>query len=506
VRLRTDAVGEQGRVSYIDLPYNITSISGESTGQLVAASTPAAAATPVSSVGPIATVAGPAATSAGHTYAVTLSPDGTTATFTGDASSDTLVFSASGGLIEHNRYSAGDPGFTSDFDFDSTQSGVQTLAAASNSRIIVNLGSGSETVVLGTSIAPASDLLAQFTINNFNASDTLIIDDSSNTTALDYRVDGDTITTTLGTLNIQLGGTPMGGGIFLTTGRALTSVDVLATRAGEPVTLDTAFGQDVVTIGDGSVQNILGNVTVENTNSFSSLIVDDSQAPAFSGSVNISATGITGLAPASILYSTGEIDSLEVYGGTNDPTYNVSTSMAGSFVYLDTGPGANQVVVGDNGVIDDASFPGQVLLDGNASSEVVLDNSAGGPRNVETDLIGLEGLNSTGIDFSHFGNAVVSLGNGSNNLTVFNTIVGTAFTFNMGDGDGTVHVNALNTPLTVNTQDGSDSIVIAANPALITSPITINGGSTARPGDQLLVELQGVLDPQLRLSGPRSGQ
>ena len=38
--------------------------------------------------------------------------------------------SASGGLLQHNRGSAGDPGVASDFDWNSSTAGVQTLAAS----------------------------------------------------------------------------------------------------------------------------------------------------------------------------------------------------------------------------------------------------------------------------------------------------------------------------------------------------------------------------------------
>src|SRR4029453_9138166 len=44
---------------------------------------------------------------------------GTTATLTGSAASDTITISASGGLLSHSRFAAGDAGFNSEFDFNS---------------------------------------------------------------------------------------------------------------------------------------------------------------------------------------------------------------------------------------------------------------------------------------------------------------------------------------------------------------------------------------------------
>ena len=73
---------------------------------------------------------------------------GTVATFTGDADSDTIVITSSGGLLMHNRFSAGDPGFNSNFDFDSTVPGDQTLAAIPSKTININAGAGNDVVIL----------------------------------------------------------------------------------------------------------------------------------------------------------------------------------------------------------------------------------------------------------------------------------------------------------------------------------------------------------------------
>jgi hypothetical protein len=58
---------------------------------------------------------------------------GSAATFTCDVAADTIVFDQSGGLLRHDRFSSGDTGFNSDFDFDSTVPGDQTLSASNPS-------------------------------------------------------------------------------------------------------------------------------------------------------------------------------------------------------------------------------------------------------------------------------------------------------------------------------------------------------------------------------------
>ena len=85
----------------------------------------------------------PAAVEAAYTSAVV----GSVANMTGDASIDTLVISSAGGVFRHNRWTQGDPGFNSDFDFDSTVAGDQTIDAATGV-VNINAGDGDDMIVL----------------------------------------------------------------------------------------------------------------------------------------------------------------------------------------------------------------------------------------------------------------------------------------------------------------------------------------------------------------------
>jgi hypothetical protein len=80
--------------------------------------------------------------------------NGLEATFTGDATDETLTIMNGGGVLAHNRFTAGDPGFVSDLDFDSTTPGEQTLAVGALSTVIINLGGGADTFTGGNSTAP----------------------------------------------------------------------------------------------------------------------------------------------------------------------------------------------------------------------------------------------------------------------------------------------------------------------------------------------------------------
>lgn len=72
---------------------------------------------------------------------------GSTATMTGDAAGDTLTITQIGGLFFHNRYSAGDPGFNSGFDFNSAVPGDQTISSSTGTLTVV-AGGGNDSIVL----------------------------------------------------------------------------------------------------------------------------------------------------------------------------------------------------------------------------------------------------------------------------------------------------------------------------------------------------------------------
>jgi thrombospondin type 3 repeat protein/hemolysin type calcium-binding protein len=86
------------------------------------------------------------------------------ATMTGDANSDTLTFT-NGTTLEHNRFTEGDPGFSSNADFDTAVGGDQTVSGVA---VTVNAGDGNDTVTAtGTTFATG------FTLNGEGGDDNL---------------------------------------------------------------------------------------------------------------------------------------------------------------------------------------------------------------------------------------------------------------------------------------------------------------------------------------------
>ena len=62
--------------------------------------------------------------------------------------------------------------------------------------------------------------------------------------------------------------------------------------------------------------------------------------------------------------------------------------------------------------------------------------------------------------FRNAGNVRVDLGTGSDDVTVFSTIAGNSTTINSGAGDDQFAVRSMNGDVTLNTEDGSDQILV----------------------------------------------
>src|SRR5262249_3883473 len=146
-------------------------------------------------------------------------------------------------------------------------------------------------------------------------------------------------------------------------------------------------GNDTVNIGNnGSVQNIQGALTIQNSKGSTALTVDDSADTMLHTSVVLSESSLTGLASAAINYRQGDLRSLSVRLGnasgavgnivavTNTPDSGfsggimttITTGIASSnnnLVYVAATTGPLTVNIGNNGqTVGSAVFLGNAAL------------------------------------------------------------------------------------------------------------------------------------------------
>ena len=174
---------------------------------------------------------------------------GTTVTFTGNTAQNSIVFDQSGGLLRHNRFTAGDSRFNSDFDFDPMTPGDQTLSATNPAvTVIVNADASDDRVTIGSASAPASSLAATFQINGQGGGDSLVINDSADSTARIVLIDGFNSTIT------GLGG-PISYGtlenVTVNAGSGGDTINVQGTSAAL-TSINTGDGADTVVFGNGA--------------------------------------------------------------------------------------------------------------------------------------------------------------------------------------------------------------------------------------------------------------
>ncbi len=183
---------------------------------------------------------------------VTSSRAGTTATMTGNSDSDLVLLDVSGGLVRHNRFTAGDAGYQNEFDFDTVTAGSQSITAGPGAHVSYTGGTGSDTLALSLASADPADGL--FTVSQ----------DGLGQEAGPFTASYDAVEAVL----------------FGTTDQADT-VHIEGTPPGPLVTISTNDGDDVIQPGSSccepsTLDRLGAPVNVAGGDDFDLLDVDDS--------------------------------------------------------------------------------------------------------------------------------------------------------------------------------------------------------------------------------------
>jgi acrosin len=221
-------------------------------------------------------------------------------------------------------------------------------------------GSGNSTVNVGSPLNTLDTIQGEIHVNGGSGTITVNVNDQGSTTPNQYLAgfDGNEVErlnpggTVVGAVTIDSldpagqiainlqGGS--GGNTFnvkdtlidvtttLNTGQGADTINVQGTTG--PLVLNGQSGLDTVNVGQGgSVQGIKGALTVTNSGSFSALNVDDHLDPTGRVVTMDVANGIgtiTGLAPATIKYTAGDVGSVSVSGGDGANTFNVANTVS----------------------------------------------------------------------------------------------------------------------------------------------------------------------------------
>ena len=234
--------------------------------------------------------------------------------------------------------------------------------------LTVNLGNGGSVVNVSPFANNLDHIQGNVSVNGGNGPDTLNIDDQNKATSLTYALNNATwsrpgaAVISSGTLFADIHRVVVNAGsgqnvynvtntttlTTLNTGSGQGFVNVRGTASR--LTVDTPAGtgtsSQTVRVGNaGSVQAIAAALTIHNQPARDTLMVDDIAGPVNQpNNVVISASGITGLAPAPINFTSFSISNLSLGGGTgSNNTYNITGIPALSSMLFNTGNGGNIV-------------------------------------------------------------------------------------------------------------------------------------------------------------------
>ena len=310
---------------------------------------------------------------------------GNTATFNGNIDDDTIVFSQSGGLVRHNRFSAGDPGFNSDFDFAPNILGDQTLSAtAPGVSIIVNGRGGDDQVTVdfaGGNPIPVNGIV----FDGGTGSDLLVLQRSSgNFTAATETYEPSQESPDSGT--ITLDGSVITFSNLLPVFDTVPAVNFTFTAPASSTAINVVDGPVVSGFtttqiddgGTGSFELInlanKANVTINSSTGAQSIVLDNPTAPAGVATLTINA-GAADDQVTAIATSPGVATTVNTLGGADNVRVAGTGLPVGTTTFLDGGPGVDTLVY-DGGpvVITPGPLPGQTTITRAGSGTVIFRN------------------------------------------------------------------------------------------------------------------------------------
>ncbi len=397
-----------------------------------------------------------------------------------------------------------------------TGTGVNTvtvLSARTAGTLTLEGHSASTTVNLGA--GGAQGIVTAVSVTNPASTTTLNVDDSLD--ALDHTVTVGNASFDAGTgaitglgprpIYFRYADTSSTRGVTVKTGKAILAVNVL--DVFRPLTLIGNSSLTAVNVGKNrSLAGIQNTLTVHNTSFATDLLLDDS-ADAGTRTVAVTSAGVTGLSAGAIRFSSGDLHSLTVLGGTGRNTYTVSGTPgnpANAATTLNTGGGVDTVNVRATTTalaINTTTGPGgggnDVVNVGNAGSvqgilgavsvfnrfsytRLNLDDSADAADRTVTLQAGIDAGVITGLAPAPISYGTLSVnaltvtgGSGTNVYTVLGLAASLGTTLNTGTGVDAVNVAYLDSgPLTIHTP------AAAATTWLTSATATAPRGSSAR--------------------------
>jgi len=343
------------------------------------------------------------------------------------------------------------------FDWDSAAGGSQNVLGG-DTIIIASLGGGG--LIIGDNITPADALDGTVTLTSSGGANAQVtLDSTISSTASTYNINdqiGPIIVNAL-TYNDN---TSAGEILSIVTGDAADTVNVLSVFSNVSLKVLGNNGADQVNIGSvGSVQPIHGVVSISNTNSFTSIAIND-QADSSPRTAVYTSTGVTGIAPASISWIASDVSSVTLAMGNATDTVNVQTVGIAPLTIHGTG-GSDVVNIGNAGSVQGIVAPVKIDNAGSFTTLTIDDSSDFTGQTVTVGSGSVTGIAPAAINWDTADLSGVTLKNGIGADTV------------------NVIVTSAQIPVVIQGTDGLDVVNIGDSGSVqgIMAPVTIQNAA-----------------------------
>ncbi len=252
---------------------------------------------------------------------------------------------------------------------------------------------------------------------------------------------------------------------------SLTDVQILA-----------GDGNDTITIGSGDLDLLKYAVSVDGQGGADRVIVND-QANVFGDTYTVNYASVDRYVFGGLTYTDIEALTLNAEAGNN--TINVDYTDSGVPVTINAGAGNDAINVG-GGNLD--GLPAAVIVNGQAGTDTVSVNSQGEPFS-DTFTVTSSSLTRPffgGLTYGTIEGLTLNAESGDNTININSTAAGVPLTVNAGPGNDTINVgngnlNSLKGAVTVNGQDGTDTVYVNDQANASGDTYTISYLSLARP-------------------------
>lgn len=369
-----------------------------------------------------------------------------------------------------------------------------------------NIGTGSaESITSPVTIGDPHGIIAVNVNNATGASSRFVTLSSSGGADTISGMTGSTITCVTGDLaSLSLNGGSAGNTfivsgtgnflpVTLNTGTGVDSTFVQNVAASSSVAIHGQNGSDGIAVSDaGSVQGVLGAVSISNKLSFTSVVIDDSNdTTARTASIGTDGTTdtISGIAPGTITAKASDLDDFTLDGGSagnNITLAGLALGVSSATATLNTGTGADTTNVQSTSSLG----PGPLNINGQSGNDAVNLGSGGSVQNL------------TGPVSVTNGGATTLTVNDASDTTARAVTVGTAAV----TGLAPAQINYAGVPgLTID--GGAPSDTFAVTPSSTTTDTIVGGGpvSSSPPGNTLNMTLTGATAPGLSGTSSAAG-